>query len=148
MALFSDVKKIKGGKFFYVLPVLVLLIVGAMVFTGSVEAACRSGYREVKGTFAVKQKIDYDQITDVRLIDEVEPGERGFGASMISTRCGTFENSAYGEYLLYMYKDAGAFVQVTYGEEGKILVVGLKTQEETKALCETLSQQVEKAKAQ
>ena len=75
-------------------------------------------------------------ITSVQTISSLAVGVRVMGADLITKYSGTFKNDTYGSYKLFIYKDAGACIEITTTKG--IVVLNQKTSQATLSLYEDI----------
>ncbi len=118
-----------------VLTAVILVAVAVLMFTGDVKAECEESL-SIQATYWEDIEVDYDRIDGVEYRDTFDGGERtnGFGGPRVLY--GTFRNEEFGYYTRYTYTKDNGFVIIDV--DGKMLVVGLESKEQTKALYEEL----------
>lgn len=123
-----------------VLPI-VLVFMAVLMFVGDVNVELGAESFTVSASFSETLTILYENIDSVEYREEFSIGQRemGFGSPTLST--GTFRNQEFGRYTLYAYTGGGGGVVLHKGED--ILVIVLKTPEETKALYDALSAKIQ-----
>lgn len=119
-----------------VLSAVVLAAAGVVMFTGSVYAECAEDSLSVKATYWEKIRVDYDMIDSVEYRDSFDGGERTSGFGSAKLLCGTFRNEEFGYYTRYTETGNKGFVVMDV--DGKKLVIGLESKEQTKALYEEI----------
>lgn len=123
-----------------VVPVI-LIGVGILMFTGNIAVSCDDSSFQIQADYWTDLKVDYSEIDSISYCEDFDAGRRtnGFGSAKLAM--GLFQNQEFGTYTLYAYTKAEDFIVLTSGE--KILVIGLKTPEETKELYRQLSEYTE-----
>jgi hypothetical protein len=94
----------------------------------------------VSASFSETLTIRYDEVDSVEYRDSFDIGQRemGFGSPRLST--GMFHNEEFGRYTLYAYTNGEGCVVLRKGEE--VLVIVLKTAEETRAIYDVLASKI------
>lgn len=113
---------------------LIFLVI--LLFTGSITAEAAEDALELKGGFGYSLTLPYDAIDSLELREESVSGTRVNGVGSAKLLLGTFENEEFGLYTRYTC--TGSDCCVVIFSEGKVLVVALETEEETRALYEAL----------
>lgn len=113
---------------------LIFLVI--LLFTGSITAEAAEDALELKGGFGYSLALPYDAIDSLELREESVSGTRVNGVGSAKLLLGTFENEEFGLYTRYTC--TGSDCCVVIFSEGKVLVVALETEEETRALYEAL----------
>ena len=113
-----------------------LLLVVIILFTGSITAEAAEDALELKGSFGYSLTLPYDAIDSLQLREEPVSGTRVNGVGSAKLLLGTFENEEFGLYTRYTCTGSDCCVLIF--SEGKVLVVALETEEETRALYEAL----------
>ncbi len=120
---------------------LILIGIAILMFTGDIEVACNDIAIEIQATYWTDLEIEYSQIDTVEYRKDFDIGVRtsGFGSGRLSM--GIFQNEEFGSYTLYAYTGATEYVVLTSDE--KTLVIGLQDANETQALFETISKNLQ-----
>ena len=113
-----------------------LILVVIILFTGSITAEAAEDALELKGSFGYSLTLPYDAIDSLQLREEPVSGTRVNGVGSAKLLLGTFENEEFGLYTRYTC--TGSDCCVVISSEGKVLVVALETEEETRTLYEAL----------
>ena len=98
----------------------------------------------VGASFSETLTIRYDEVDSVEYREKADIGvrEMGFGSPRLST--GVFQNKEFGRYTLYAYTNGEGCVVLRKGEE--VLVIALKTAEETKTIYDQLAAKIKAPK--
>ena len=120
--------------------VVVLALVGVLMFTGNVTALVGEEAITVDSTYYESVTLGYEKIDSVEYRDDFNIGMRSYGFASARLSLGVFQNEELGYYTCYSY--AGADAHLLIKSEGKFLVIGLKTSEETKALYEGINAKI------
>lgn len=113
-----------------------LIFLVLLLFTGSITAEAAEDALELKGGFGYSLTLPYDAIDSLELREESVSGTRVNGVGSAKLLLGTFENEEFGVHTRYTC--TGSDCCVVIFSEGKVLVVALETEEETRALYEAL----------
>ena len=135
-------KSDKVGKWITIIVLPIILIsVTVLMFVGDVNVDFGAESFTVSASFSETLTIHYEDVDTVEYRESFAIGNReyGFGSPRLST--GIFRNEEFGRYTLYAYTNGGGCVVLRKGED--VLVVVLKTAEETKALYDTLSAKIQ-----
>lgn len=118
---------------------LILIGVAVLMVVGDINVDFGAESFTVGASFSETLTIRYDEIkAEYRESFEMGSREYGFGSPKLST--GVFHNAEFGRYTLYAYTKAEGCVVLRKGEE--VLVIALKTAEETKAFYESLTARI------
>ena len=115
----------------------ILIGVAVLMFTGNVTALVGEEAITVDSTYYESVTLGYEKIDSVEYRDDFNIGMRSYGFASARLSLGVFQNEELGYYTCYSY--AGADAHLVIKSEGKFLVIGLKTSEETKALYESIN---------
>ncbi len=118
-----------------VLPII-LIVVGIIMFTGDIHTEINDDSFSVSSTYYGKITVDFDDIDSVRFVEGVSPGMRIYGFQSAKLLLGNFRNDEFGNYTRYSYTGSGACIVIKV--DGKTLVVGGRTEAETRELYESL----------
>ena len=120
--------------------VVVLALVGVLMFTGEVSAVAGDSALEVDSTYYDRVVLDYEKIDSVEYRDDFDIGMRSYGFASARLALGIFQNEELASYTCYSY--VGADSHIIIKSEGKVLVIGLKTDAETRALYDSLTAKI------
>lgn len=115
----------------------VLLIgVGVVCVTGNITVEYGTDSVTLQASYWPDAVVAYDALTAVEYREDFSTGVRtnGFGSPRLSM--GSFRNEELGDYTLYAYTGCDAVVILDV--QGKLLVYGGKTVEDTKTFYETM----------
>ena len=124
------------------MPVVIAILIFCVVicFTGDVSVHPEEDFFTVEATYYSDLRLAYADIDSVEYRAAGVPGERvnGFGTPRLLM--GWFRNEEFGNYTRYSYTVQDACVVIE--SDGKILVIGLADEAETKAFYESLMEKV------
>lgn len=132
-------KVVKIGSIVFTL--IILAGIGGLLFAGDVNLSVGKNAVEINAFMASGSSVDYTDIKEVYLSDDVHHGSRvgGFGGLKISS--GNFENDKYGRYKLYAYNDNDTFIVVKTNED-KYIVFNQSSQKNTEKVYESILEKV------
>lgn len=132
-------KVVKIGSIVFTL--IILAGIGGLLFAGDVNVSVDKNAVEINAFMALGSSVDYTDIKEVYLSDDVHHGSRvgGFGGLKISS--GNFENDKYGRYKLYAYNDNDTFIVVKTNED-KYIVFNQSSQKDTEKVYESILEKV------
>lgn len=113
-----------------------LVFVVIIMFTGSIRAEAGADALKLDASFGYSLTLPYDEIDRMELREENVDGTRVNGVGSGKLLLGTFQNAEFGLHTRYTYTDSGCAIVIFSGE--RTLVLALETDEETRALYETL----------
>lgn len=118
-----------------------LVVVAILLLIGNVNVQFDEYAMQVSATMTSGAVISYDDIKGVLWDTDLTVGRRVFGLGSLRLRTGDFKNEKYGDYQLYAYAGADAYV-VVQRKDGEIIVFALADTATTKAAYETLMEHV------
>lgn len=121
--------------------VVICAAVAVFLLTGDVHIQINEQKMEIQGSYWIDKDILLEDIIHVEYRETMTVGSRTNGVGSFRLREGNFQNTEFGNYILYSYTGCKAFV-VMETDKG-IVVVNQKTEEETKALYEELVRAVQ-----
>lgn len=113
---------------------------GVLMFTGEVWVSFTEQSFTVDSTYDKPQTLQYTDIDRVEYREQDDPGQRVMGFGSATLLLGTFENEEFGRYTRYSYTKATSCVVIR--ADGKVLVIGLESYEQTKAFYDDLAKHV------
>lgn len=119
---------------------LVCILAAVIMFTGNINVDLGEDSFKVKATYYSSLTVDYTEITDVALRDDVDFGKRTHGFGSARLLIGGFENGEFGSYTLYAYTSAKECIVIKAGE--KTLVIAGKSKLETEEIYRLLLQKL------
>ena len=119
---------------------IVLIGAALLLFTGSIEVHCGENSLTIEASYWADASVEYSRIDTLEYRGDFDPGVRmnGFGSPKLSM--GAFRNEELGNYTLYAYTNAKAYIVLTSG--GKTLVLGMDDAAKTRAIYDALTQKV------
>ena len=123
---------------------VVLAAAAVLVAVLMLEGGFRVEYGEssfaVRATFWKDKTVDYADIESVTWCDHDDPGSRTNGYGSLTLLMGTFRNDEFGSY--ERYSAANGKVSVVIGTAEGTLVIGGKTEAETRAVYDELTARI------
>lgn len=119
--------------------ILIISLVSALVIlpvTGNVEVACGENSFEINTEYWSDISVNYADIDEISLRDDVESGRRTNGFGTPRLLLGTFENDEFGVYTRYTYAKCKTCIVIKDGEN--VLVINSADAESTQALYEEI----------
>lgn len=136
----AAVKNPRYMMFSVIAGVVILALVAVLMFTGNVSVECKEESFTVDATYWSQIEVNYDSVDSIELREDFDGGERTYGWGSARLLLGSFTNEEFGVYTRYTYTGDKSCIVIS--SEGKTLVIGCKTDEETKALYETLYEKI------
>jgi len=133
--MFKKNKEGKKGPVSVISAVVILAVAGVLFFTGGVKVEMGENDIVIGGTLS-KKTISYSDITKLELRTELIKGTRTFGSDSIKTSSGSFKNTEFGSYKLYVYNAVSGYVVVYCGDD--VTVFNMETMGETDAVYNSL----------
>lgn len=115
---------------------LVLVLVAVLMFTGDFAVTFGETEFQIEASYMDDLTVSYDDVDSVEYREDFNIGAREMGYGSVKLSMGTFRNDEFGRYTLYAYTQGQGAVVLK--KEGKVLVIVAETQEETKAIYDTL----------
>lgn len=118
----------------------ILAGVAVMMFTGNIQVHCEDTSFQIHADYWTDIEVDYSQVDSIAYRKDLDVGVRtnGFGTPRLSM--GIFQNEEFGAYTLYAYTGAKEFIVLT--SEGKTLVIGMGSIEETQAIYDQMAEKI------
>ena len=129
----EEKRKAKAGM---MVTVVICAAVAVFLLTGDVHIQINEQKMEIQGSYWMAKEILLEDINHVEYRETMNVGRRTNGVGSFRLREGNFQNTEFGNYILYSYTGCKTFV-VMETDKG-IVVVNQKTEDETKALYEKL----------
>lgn len=132
-------KVLKIGSLVFTL--IIIAGIGGLLFAGNVSVNVGKEAVEVGAFMATGSTVEYTDIEEVSLVDDVHFGSRvgGFGGLKISS--GNFENDEYGRYKLYAYNDNDTLIVLKTNKD-KYIVFNQSSQKDTEKVYESIIEKV------
>lgn len=134
-------QKTKGGAVVgVVLPILTVLFVCVLMFTGNITPHYGEDNVEIEMTYHSNTAIAYDGIEAIEYREDFAAGIRvmGFGSPRLSM--GAYKNEEFGNYTRYTYTQCDAVVVLTV--KGEKIAINGKNAEETRAIYKSLTERI------
>lgn len=123
-----------------VIAVVVFLTILSLLLTvvGNVSFELSDSSLSIHTAFWKDHTVGFEEIEQVSLRNDFEPGSRenGFGSARLNL--GDFNNHEFGDYLLYAYAKCSCFVVLKLKDDS-VIVLGDKDPASTTSLYEKLS---------
>ncbi|MCH5281875.1 MAG: DUF3784 domain-containing protein [Lachnospiraceae bacterium] len=123
------------------LVIVLLLLLIPFLYLGKVTVSYEEQGFSVKVSGWKEKKVLYEEIEDAELVTEFSVGSRTGGLATVKLLAGNFNNGALGAYELYAYKDSSEWLLLY--REGKPLVIGFESAEETEELYEKILSEIQ-----
>ena len=108
----------------------IVLIIGILMFVGSVHIDYYDTSFKVGATMTKSIEVQYSDITSIEYVDQLYTGSRKFGIGNAVIGAGKFKNTEFGTYQLYAYNQCDAHVIIHIDDQ--IIVINDKTAKKTK----------------
>ena len=123
-----------------VLVTVILLGVGYIMFTGDIEYTVTGEKLTIDADFHSDLTVSLETIDTIELCQGRPDGTRTWGFASARLLMGWFESDELGDYTRYTYSGCDSYILLTSGED--ILMLGAKTEADTLALYETLTEKL------
>lgn len=123
-----------------VLVTAILLGVGYVMFTGDIEYTVTDDKLTIDADFHSDLVVSLETIDSMELCQGHPGGTRTWGFASARLLMGWFESDELGDYTRYTYTGCDSYILLTSGED--ILMLGAKTEADTLALYETLTEKL------
>lgn len=120
---------------------LILIGTAVLMFTGNIEFTLDDESFTVEADYFDDLKINYAEVDKIEYRESFNNGFRKYGFSSARLSMGAFSNDEFSEYILYAY--TGKSAKIILLIDGETLVLGAKTDKETKALYDALAERCE-----
>ena len=124
-----------------ILGVILILFVGALMFTGDITVQYQEETFTVEADFSKDLTMAYEEITSLEYRDTDHRGSRVAGVASSRLLTGTFRNEEFGSYTRCSYTQCDACVVVK--TEKKVYVINGPDAEQTKMIYEKLREKME-----
>ena len=125
-----------AGKFSILFPIVILIIVAILMFTGEVSVRYGEDSFTIEASWYSDLTVDYDTIDGIEYREGNVSGTRVGGWGSARLLLGFFRNEEFGNYTRYTYTKPESCVVIHAGT--RILVISGKTAEETQAIYQNL----------
>jgi uncharacterized membrane protein len=133
--------KTKGEKIAVVISLicvaLILVFVAVIMFTGNIVYTLGEDSFEIEASYYDDLTVKYSEIDSIEYSESTKAGYRTFGFGSARLSMGRFENEEFGDYTRYCYTACKESIVIKSGD--RVLVINLKTTEETLALYNSLA---------
>ena len=123
-----------------VLVTVILVGVGIVMFTGSIDYTCTDTALLIEADYHADSTVPYDKIDSIELRESAPEGTREWGFASARLMMGFFDNEEFGGHTRYSYVGTDASIVLHCGD--KVLILNAKTEEATRALYEELAAHV------
>lgn len=123
-------------RFTWIFVIAILIFLVFVMFTGNVDIVYNDDTFTVDSAWWTPLTVKYDTIDSMEFREVCDTGSRTSGFGSPRLLMGLFENEEFGSYNRYSY--AGCDAAVVLEIKGRILVLGGKTEADTRAIYETL----------
>lgn len=88
------------------------LIVGVMLFSGSIKIELYESYLKASASSWATQsmEVEYEDITSIDYVSDIDIGSRTWGVGSAAIQAGNFKNEIYGKYKLYSYTNCDEYI--------------------------------------
>ncbi len=125
-----------------VISVLLAILLFFLMFVGEVETTVGDDSLTLDATFWQETTINYEDIDSIELRGEKVGGIKVGGFNSAKLLLGTFQNEEFGVFTRYTYTKSQTSIVLRVDE--RVIVIGEKTDETTRALYEELSAKIAK----
>lgn len=126
----------KISKTAWIAVVLLLVFLGAVLFSGSIETDFRENYLYLDSSYYSSYVVEYEDILDVEFREGNVDGIRVGGYGSFRLLMGYFQNEEFGTYVRYTYYKPESCVVLT--TQGRTIVLSGETKAETEAIYQEL----------
>lgn len=123
-----------------IIALLILIIVGILFFTGSMDIKLGSNELNVNVLFYHDLELSYAEIDDIELRYSLDIGTRKSGIGTAKLSVGTFTNKEFGEYKLYSYTSAGGYIIIRTNDN--VIVIGAQDSDSANSIFEGLMEKM------
>lgn len=120
-----------------VLVTVILVGVGIVMFTGSIDYTCTDTALVIEADYHADSTVAYDKITSIEFRETAPEGTREWGFASARLLMGFFDNEEFGAHTRYSYVGTDACIVVTCGDD--VLILNDKDENATRALYEELA---------
>ncbi len=130
----------RGGKLSLIFLAAVLILTGALMFTGDLDYQFKEDHFVIDADFYDDLYLPYDVMESLEYREYNVPGIRTWGYGSFRLLMGNFQNEEFGSYTRYTYYDPQSAVVLTTMKETYVL--SGKDPEATMALYQTLLERI------
>ena len=142
LAAINRVYNKKMGKVSGIFLVVLLVFVAIMMFVGNIDYVFEKDALVIEADFWGDMTINYNEIEDIKYLEEDNAGSRTNGYGSARLLMGTFRNDDYDYYTRYSYTKCDAGIMLNLGES--VVVISDIDEENTMKLYEELEAAVGK----
>jgi len=124
-----------------VITIAVVILVVAVLFTGSISIEVDDTSFTVDSPYWSKLTVDYDDIDSIEYRESDDPGSRTSGYGSPILLMGQFYNDEFGYYTRYSYTKCDSCIVLTSGES--VLVINSKDDTQTMEIYEELLSKIQ-----
>lgn len=135
-------KKSKKG-YLTVISILIVIVALVIVMVKGVTVKEDNKSISISGGIFYSVDLDYSDIENVELRDNIKCGNRNNGFGGFGYNLGNYSNSEFGKYKLFIKNSIDKVVVITYDED-KVVAFNTKDEEETEKMYNTLIEKLEK----
>ena len=110
----------RGFRAFIRITILLLALAGILLYTipgrVSVNTEDAASYFTVSATFAKDIKVNYDNITNLEVVDDFDFGLQGFAFMNLQIASGSFASQTYGSYDMRINRFTRKYIVLQNGD--------------------------------
>jgi hypothetical protein len=130
----------KITRFSVIFTLVVFCIVGIFLITGDVKVNLNDNAIKIEASYWKDQNISFKDIKSVSYSEDLSVGRRTNGFGSLKLNEGHFNNSLFGDYILYSYTKCKSYIVIKTNSD--IYVVNGKSSEDTKKLYEEINERI------
>ena len=130
----------KMSKISIVIAAVIVIGVLCIMFTGNVDVQYGESSYSINATYYEDVEVAYEDIESIEYREAFDGGVRAYGFGSARLLMGTFQNDEFGYYTRYTYTGCDACVVLTV--DGEVLVISGKTEADTIAIYEELTERI------
>ena len=124
-----------------VLVTVILVGVGFLMFTGSIDYTCTDEALLIEADFHADSTVPYEKIDSIEFREDAPTGTREWGFASARLMMGFFSNEEFGSHTRYSYVGTDAHIVLTCGNN--VMLLSAENEEATQALYEELLRRIE-----
>ena len=128
------------GKYVRVIVIVIVVAAALLLTTGSFKIQYNDSDFTVEAACWSDLTVRYDEIEDIKYLEQYRKGDREMGFGSIKLGMGHFHNQEFGDYTLYAYNKTSQGVCLTVN--GETIVISAEDEAATKAIYEELSERM------